>query len=87
LITLVFPDLDDPDFPQALELARQSRHFSRDPDARYRADFGVGDADRLRDVFAVVGRSNETEVIVDGQNVPYGRALWIPLVNLFLHAA
>ena len=39
-ITLVFPNLDDPDFPKALELARQSpdfREIGAGPAARYRA--------------------------------------------------
>ena len=86
-VTLVFPDLDDPDFPKALELARRSADFRRDED-RYRAAFTAGDAARLLEVFAIVGRSNDTQVIVDGQDVPYGRELWMPLVNLFLlHAA
>ncbi len=85
-ITLVFPDLDDPEFPKALELARQSPGFEArgtGPLARYRARFLVGDVPRMLDVFAVVGRSDETEVLVDDQEVPYGRELWIPLVSFF----
>jgi len=81
-VTLVFPDLDDPEFPKALELARQSPDFVRGADARYRVGFGVADAARLSDVFAVVGRSADTDVLIEDQEVPYGRALWIPLVNL-----
>src|SRR5262249_19278522 len=80
-VTLVFPDLDDPEFPKALELARRSADFGRDA-AGYHAGFGAGDVSRLLDVFTIVGRSNETQVIVDGQHVPYGRELWMPLVNL-----
>jgi hypothetical protein len=82
-VTLVFPDLDDPDFPRALELARQSPDFVRGADDRYRAGFRAGDANRLSEVFAVVGRSVDTDVLVDDQSVPYGSSLWIPLVNLF----
>ena len=82
-VTLVFPDLDDPEFPKALELAGRSADFSRD-EGGYRAGFGVADASRLLDVFAIVGRSSRTQVIVDGQEVPYGRELWMPLVNLFV---
>src|SRR5204862_7953927 len=85
-ITLVFPDLDDPDFPKALELARQSRDFREigaGPAARYRARFHAADAARLLDVFTVVSRSNDIEILVDDQEVPYGRELWIPLVSLF----
>ena len=85
-VTLVFPDLDDPDFPRALELARQSPDFARGSDARYRAGFRVADAARLRDVFAVVNRSAGTDVLIEDQEVPYGRELWMPLVNLFMTA-
>ena len=86
-VTLVFPDLDDPEFAKALELARRSADFRRDAEG-YRAGFSAGDAGRLLDVFAIVGRSADTRVIIDGQEVPYARELWMPLVNLFLlHAA
>ena len=85
-ITLVFPTLDDPEFPKALELARQSPDFHEigaGPDARYRARFLARDAARLLDVYHVVARSHLLEILVDDQRVPYGRELWIPLVNFF----
>jgi hypothetical protein len=84
-ITLVFPDLDDPEFPKALELARRSPGFRQTgvPRARYRAPFLAGEADRLLDVLRVVGRSDDLTILVDGQSVPYARELWIPLVSLF----
>jgi len=86
LVTLVFPDLDDPDFPHALDLARQSPDFVRDADARYRAAFRAADGARLLAVFDVVGRSGDTDVLIDGQNVPYARELWMPLMRLFMTA-
>src|SRR5581483_12412290 len=73
-ITLVFPELDDPDFPKALELARQSsdfREIGAGPLARYRARFQAAEASRLLDVFNVVSRSNDIEILVDDQEVPY----------------
>jgi len=88
-ITLVFPDLDLPDFARALELARQSPDFSQTgsgPLTRYCVRFQIGDAARLRDVFSVVGRSADTEILVDDQAWPYGRELWIPLVSFFINA-
>ncbi len=87
-ITLVFAHLDLPDFPRALELARQSPGFRETGTgslARYRARFLIADAARLRDVFNVVGRSHDTEILVDDQAVPYGRELWIPLVSFFIN--
>ena len=88
-ITLAFPHLDAPGFPRALELARQSPDFRQTGQgalARYHARFLVGDAARLLDVFNVVSRSTDIEILVDGQEVPYGRELWIPLVSFFMNA-
>jgi len=88
-ITLVFPDLDLPDFDHALELARQSSEFRQTGEgvlARYRARFQTADAARLRDVFNVVGRSPQTEILVDDRPLPYARELWIPLVGFFINA-
>jgi len=88
-ITLVFAHLEGPEFPRALDLARQSPGFRQTGTGRltrYRARFLVGDAARLRDVFNVVGRSADTEILVDDQAMPYGRELWIPLVSFFINA-
>jgi hypothetical protein len=87
-ITLVFPDLDLPDFAKALDVARQSPGFRQTADGpltRYHAKFLIGDAARLRAVFNVVGRSPDTEILVDDQAWPYGRELWIPLVSFFIN--
>jgi len=85
-ITLVFPTLDVPEFPHALELARRSADFRETgagAEARFRARFAARDAARLLDVYHVVGRSHELEILVDDQHLPYGRELWIPLVSFF----
>ena len=82
-ITLVFPTLDDPEFPRALELARASAEFREtgtDHDRRFRARFWSSDAAKLRDLFQIVGRSDETDVLIDDRPVPYARELWLPLV-------
>ena len=87
-ITLVFAHLELPDFPRALELARQSpgfREIGAGSQRRYRARFLIADAARLRDVFNLVGRSHDTEILVDDQPVPYGRELWIPLLGFFIN--
>ena len=82
-ITVVFPALDDPDFPRALDLARGSAEFRETgtgADRRYRARFWSSDAAKLRDLFQIVGRSDATDVLVDDRPVPYARELWLPLV-------
>jgi len=82
-ITLVFPVLDVPAFPAALDIARASAEFRETGtgDAfRYRARFWSSDASRLRDLFQIVGVSDVTEVLIDDRPVPYARELWLPLV-------
>ena len=86
-ITLVFPAIEGAGFAHALELARGSAEF-RETGAgdaqRYRARFLSSDAERLRDVFQVVGQSDATEVLIDDRPVPYARELWLPLVWFLL---
>ena len=82
-ITLVFPPLDVPAFPAALDIARASAEFretGKGPALRYRARFWSSDAVKLRDLFQIIGRSDATEVLIDDRPVPYARELWLPLV-------
>jgi len=82
-ITIVFPTLDVPGFPRALEIARQAAEYRETGSGaarRHRARFLPGDAPRLRDLFEVVGGSDQTEVLVDDRPVPYARELWLPLL-------
>ena len=82
-ITLVFPALDSPEFARALDIARASAEFRETgsgPLRRFRARFWSSDAQRLRDLFQIVGTSNQTEVLIDDRPVPYARELWLPLV-------
>jgi len=82
-ITLVFPTLDVPEFPRALELARRSAEY-RETGAgaarRHRARFWSSDPILLRDLFEIVGGSDATEVLIDDRPVPFARELWLPLV-------
>jgi hypothetical protein len=86
-ITLVFPDLDVPDFDRALQFARNSAEFRETGTGsshRYRARFWSSDAVRLRELFQIVGPSDATEVLIDDRPVPYARELWLPLVWFLL---
>ena len=86
-ITIVFPRLDIPHFSRALELARGSAEFREsgtDAHLRYRARFWSSDAASLRDLFEIVGPSDQTEVLIDDRPVPHARELWLPLVWFLL---
>ena len=82
-ITLVFPTIDSPDFPRALEIAKASAEYrvlGSGDGLRHRARFWPSDAIQLKDLFAIVGVSNATDVLIDDRPVPYARELWLPLV-------
>ena len=86
-ITLVFPPLDLPDFPRALDIARNSAEFRETGSGaslHYRARFWSSDAKRLRDLFEIVGRSDATDVLIDDRPVPFARELWLPLVWILI---
>ncbi len=86
-ITLVFPSLDTPDFERALEMARQSAEFRETGSGesrRYRARFWSSDAAKLRDLFTIVGPSDDTDVLIDDRPVPYARELWLPLIWMLI---
>ncbi|HET8646978.1 MAG TPA: hypothetical protein VFO85_15895, partial [Vicinamibacteria bacterium] len=72
---------------RALALAREADTYRQEPargEPLHRAEFGPGSAARLRDLFALVGGRQDTEVLVDGQRVPYARELWLPLFWLLV---
>jgi hypothetical protein len=89
-ITLSFPRFEGPEYERAVEMARSSaeyREVGRDGVFRHRARFFTGDARALRELFQVVGRLDECEVLIDDRPLPYARELWLPLVwMLILHA-
>jgi hypothetical protein len=68
---------------RALARPRVSRTGSG-AEPRYRVRFWPADAERLRQVFEIVGRGDATEVLIDDRPVPYARQLWLPLVWFFI---
>ena len=85
-ITIVFA-ADAPGFARALEIARGSAEFRETGTGaahRYRARFWSSDANRLKDLFEIVGAGDGTEVLIDDRPVPYARELWLPLVWLLI---
>ena len=82
-VSLEFPSFDGPDYERALEIARASaeyREVRSRMGVRHRARFFPQDAVRLRDLFDIVGRFDECDVLIDDRPVPYARELWLPLM-------
>jgi len=82
-ITIVFPRFDAPEYGRAVEVARAAaeyREMDDGPALRHRARFYPRDAEKLRDLFEIVGRLDECEVLIDDRPVPYARELWLPLI-------
>jgi hypothetical protein len=82
-VSLDFPAFDGDDYARAIELARASseyREIRSGTGVRHRARFFPEDTPKLRDLFAIVGRFDECEVLVDDRPVPYARELWLPLM-------
>jgi hypothetical protein len=82
-VSLDFSRFDGPDYARAIEMARAAAEYKEigsGAAVRHRARFYPQDADRLRDLFEVVGRYDATEVLIDDRPVPYARELWLPLL-------
>jgi hypothetical protein len=82
-ITLVFPDLDVPQFAEALALARASaeyREVGAGADRRYRARFWPKDAAGSAISSTSSATPTRPKVLIDDRPVPYARDLWLPLV-------
>src|SRR5665647_2818753 len=81
-ITITFPRFDGDDYPKAVELARRSAEYLETgwgEQLRHRARYMAGDVVGLRDLWGIVGRLHEANVLIDDRPVPYARTLWLPL--------
>lgn len=82
-VTIVFSRFDGPDYPRAVELARASAEYRQVGEGaalRHRARYYPATPLALRDMFEIVGRFDDTEVLIDDRPVPYARELWLPLL-------
>jgi hypothetical protein len=82
-VTLEFPVFEGPGYERAVAMARASAEYRTIGAAdriRHRARFYPKDAVQLRDLFAIVGPLDATEVLIDDRPVPYARELWLPLI-------
>ncbi len=83
---VVFEPFEGDDYPKALELARRSpvyRETGAGASLKHHAAFDAGSAATLMALVELVARRPETEVLVDGKTVPYGREIWLPLFGIF----
>ena len=82
-VTLDFPVFDGPNYQRAIDMARASAEYRTAGEGarlRHRARFYPKDAAALRDLFAIVGAMDATDVLIDDRPVPYARELWLPLM-------
>ena len=82
-VTLEFPVFAGPNYDRAVAMARASAEYRTMGDGdrlRHRARFYPKDAVQLRDLFAIVGPLDATDVLIDDRPVPYARELWLPLI-------
>ena len=82
-ITLVFRRAESPDYERAVALARAASEYRETGTGdtfRHRARFWPADAVKLRDLFQIIDRFPDSEVLIDDRPVPYARELWLPLV-------
>ncbi len=86
-ITVVFPAFEGPEYPKAIEAARNSaeyREVGKGADVRHRARFLPGDVVKARALWNLVGHLDAVDVLVDDRPVPYARELWLPLFWVLL---
>jgi hypothetical protein len=81
-ITITFPRFDADDYPAAVELAKASddyRETGSGDRVRHRARYRARDVAQLKNLWDIVGRLPDAEVLIDDRPVPYARQLWLPL--------
>ena len=86
-MTLSFPRFEADDYERAVTLARKApeyREVGSGPTVRHRARFFPDNALALRDLFEIVGRYDDCQVLVDDRAVPFARELWLPLMWLLI---
>jgi hypothetical protein len=86
-LTFVFSPFEGPDYARAVAMAQASdeyRETGAGASRRHLARFSSADVERIRELWAILGRFDASEVLVDDQPVPYARELWLPLLWLLL---
>ena len=81
-----FEVFEGADYDQAVALARRSpvyRESGSGERLKHHAAFDATSSQTLMELVELVGRRRETEVLVDGKQVPYAREIWLPLFRVF----
>jgi len=87
-VTVSFAPFEGPDWARALELAKASveyREVGSGTARRHRARFRSEHVADVRALWDLVGRFDQSDVLIDDQPVPYARELWLPLLWLLIH--
>ena len=89
-ITLSFRPFDGDDGERALALARAAAEYrtaGAGETLRHRARFYPDEAAKIHELFQLVDRRGDCEVLIDDRPVPFARELWLPLVWCVLAVA
>lgn len=86
-VSLEFSPFDGANYGRALDMARASaeyRELGSGESLRHRARFYPEAAVQLRDLWAIVGPFDSTDVLIDDKPMPYARELWLPLIWMLI---
>jgi hypothetical protein len=82
-VTVVFGVKAAPNYAHALEIARRNASYKEDGSGewlRHSATYTPAEVDDLFELFNLVSGWDDTEVLVNNRNLPYGTSLWLPLM-------
>ncbi len=86
-LTFSFPFFEGPEHERAVEMARRSLEYCEVGSGearRHRARFQSNQVLAIRELWAIIGRFDDSEVLLDDQPVPFARELWLPLLWLLI---
>ena len=82
-ITIEFGYKLSPDYKKAVALAKKNPTYKEEGSGecvRHSATYTPDDVDDLWELFNLVHRWENTEVLVNHKRIPYGHQLWLPLM-------
>jgi hypothetical protein len=82
-----FAAFEGGEYERAVALARLSPVYREEAGRKgsvHHAAFDAGAARTLRDLFDLVKDRPGTQVLVDGNKIPYAHELWLPLLWIFV---